>query len=90
MKEEKEIFGINIGALKTVFSKCFKLNNKFQTSVLLADDSSRIFPSIICYSPTHRLFGETAKSLYKKYIDTSYIEISRFIDFNYSLCQSLS
>ena len=80
MKEENEIFGINIGALKTVFSKCFKLNNKFHTQVLLADDSSRVFPSVICYSKEYRLIGETAKSLYKKYLETSYVELSRFID----------
>ena len=29
-----ETFGINIGALKSVFSKCFKPDNKFQTNVL--------------------------------------------------------
>ena len=79
-----ETFGINIGALKTVYSKCFKPDNKFQTKVLLSDDSSRVFPSIICYSKDHRLIGETAKSLYKKFINTSYIYISRYIDYQHS------
>ena len=75
-----ETFGINIGALKTVYSKCFKPDNKFQTKVLLSDDSTRVFPSIICYSKDHRLIGETAKSLYKKYVNTSYTNLIRLID----------
>ena len=75
-----ETFGINIGALKSVFSKCFKPDNKFQTKVLLSDDSSRIFPSIICYSKDHRLVGETAKSLYKKFVHNSYTDLIRLFN----------
>ena len=75
-----ETFGINIGALKTVYSKCFKPDNKFQTKVLLSDDSSRVFPSIICYSKDHRLIGETAKSLYKKYFNSSYTDLIRLLN----------
>ncbi len=76
-----ESYGINIGSFKSIFSKSFKPNNKFQTEVLLNDDSSRIIPSIICYSDTHRLYGETAKSLYKKNFKTSYIDINRLMNF---------
>ena len=73
--------GINIGALKTVYSRCLKKNDKFQTEVLLSDTSSRTIPSRICYSDTHRLYGDTAGSLMKRFQDSSYSNISRLIGF---------
>ncbi len=73
--------GINIGALKTVYSRYLKKEGKFQTEVLLSDTSSRTIPSRICYSDTHRLYGDTAGSLMKRFLDSSYINISRLIGF---------
>ena len=64
--------GINIGSLNTVYSKFDKNDGKFKTNVLLSDVSKRIIPSQICYSNTHRLYGDTASALMKKFGEFSY------------------
>ena len=71
--------GINIGAFKTVYSTFREINNIFLTNVLLMNESSRIIPSIICYSNSHRLFGENSISSLKRNLKTSYNNISRLI-----------
>ena len=67
MLENSDIsLGINIGSLKTVYSIFSNDNeNNFSTKVLLMNNSSRIIPSIICYTKTHRLFGENSLSSLK-------------------------
>ena len=74
---ENEIIslGINIGSLKTVYSLFSKINNKYVTNVLLMNNSSRIIPSIICYSKTHRLFGDNSISSLSQNLDSSYNNI---------------
>ena len=57
--------GINIGALKTVYSIFSKINDKHVTNVLLMNNSSRAIPSIICYTKDHILFGENSISSFK-------------------------
>ncbi len=76
--------GINIGAFKTVYST-FPLNEnkKYIYQVLLMNGSSRIIPSIICYS-NHRDFGENSKSFLTPYLNTSVNNISRLIGFDIS------
>ena len=76
--------GINIGAFKTVYST-FSLNEnkKYIYQVLLMNESSRIIPSIICYS-NHRDFGENSKSFLKQNLKTSFNNISRLIGFDNS------
>ncbi len=74
--------GINIGSLNTVYSKFDKIDGKFKTNVLLSDVSKRVIPSQICYSNTHRLYGDTASALMKKYGEFSYINLSRLIGFD--------
>ena len=76
--------GINIGAFKTVYST-FSLNEnkKYIYQVLLMNESSRIIPSIICYS-NHRDFGENSKSFLKQNLNTSFNNISRLIGFDNS------
>ena len=81
-KEDKVSLGINIGSLNTVYSIFGKKEGRFQTNVLLSDVSKRTIPSQICYSDTHRLYGDTASSLMKKYINTSYSNLSRLIGFD--------
>ena len=80
---ENEIIslGINIGAQKTVYSIFSKVNDKYISHVLLMNNSSRIIPSILCYTKTHRLFGENSITSLKQNIDTSYINLSRIIGF---------
>ena len=73
--------GINIGGLKTIYSRYLKKEGKFLTEVLLSDTSSRTIPSRICYSDTHRLYGDTAGSLMKRFLSSSYSNISRLIGF---------
>ena len=81
---ENEIIslGINIGSLKTVYSIFSKINNKYVTNVLLMNNSSRIIPSIICYSKTHRLFGDNSISSLSQNLDSSYNNLSRLIGFD--------
>ena len=83
MDKENEIhLGINIGAMNTVYSKCFRTNNNnFVTEVLLSDFGSRTIPSQICYTNTNRLYGEKSNSKMNKFLNTSYFNISRFIGF---------
>ena len=85
LKNCNSIFlGINIGAFKTVYST-FSLNEnkKYIYQVLLMNESSRIIPSIICYS-NHRDFGENSKSFLKQNLNTSFNNISRLIGFDNS------
>ena len=84
-EEDKVSLGINIGSLNTVYSIFGKKEGRFQTNVLLSDVSKRTIPSQICYSDTHRLYGDTASSLMKKYNTTSYSNLSRLIGFKYNL-----
>jgi len=72
--------GINIGALKTIYSMFLKINGKFVTQVLLMNNSLRLIPSIICYTKTHGLFGENSISLIQN-LSTSYCNLSRLINF---------
>ncbi len=58
--------GINIGALKTVYSIFSEINGKYVSNVLLMNNSSRIIPSIICYTKSHRLFGDNSLSSLKQ------------------------
>ena len=78
-KEENVSLGINIGAFKTVYSIFRKENQNYISNVLLMNDSSRIIPSIICYSNTHRLFGENSISSLKRNLNSSYNNLSRLI-----------
>ena len=83
---ENEIsLGINIGAYKTVYSTFFKENKNYFTNVLLMNNSSRIIPSIICYSLDHRLFGDNSIILLNKNIKTSYNNLSRIFGFDKNL-----
>jgi len=86
LSSEDEIIslGVNIGASKTVYSTFSKVNGKYVTYVPLMNDSSRIIPSIICYTKTHRLFGENSIASLKQNIDTSYHNLSRLIGFDNS------
>ena len=79
------ILGINIGALKTIYSTTFsKINDKHVTNVFLMNNSSRIIPSIICYTKDHRLFGENSLSFLQQNLNTSYNNLSRLIGFDNS------
>jgi len=84
MLENSDIsLGINIGSLKTVYSIFSNDNeNNFSTKVLLMNNSSRIIPSIICYTKTHRLFGENSLSSLKQNLNTSYNNLSRIFGFD--------
>ena len=82
IEEENPInLGINIGSSKTVYSIFGKINGKFLTHVLLMNNSSRIIPSIICYTNTHRLIGDNSINSIKQYLDSSYNNLSRLIGF---------
>ena len=82
---EKISLGINIGSLNTVYSIFGKNKGKYKTNVLLSDVSKRVIPSQICYSDTHRLYGDTASALMRKFSDYSYSNLSRLIGFNYDI-----
>ena len=84
-KESSISLGINIGASKTLYSICGIIEGRFKTNVLLSDVSKRVIPSQICYSDTHRLYGDTASALTKKFKDSSYLNLSRLIGFDDSI-----
>jgi len=80
--DETISLGINIGALNTIFSLFFKKDNKYISHVLLMNNSSRIIPSIICYTKDHRLFGENSITSLKQNLNTSYNNLSRLIGYD--------
>ena len=84
MGENREIksLGINIGASKTVYSIFSKINDNYLPQVLLMNNSSRTIPSIICYTKTHRLFGDNSLSSLKQNLNTSYNNLSRIYSYN--------
>ena len=74
--------GINIGSHKTVYSLFVNDYKKPVSNVLLMNESSsRIIPSIICYTKDHRLFGENSISSLRQNIETSHKNLSRLIGF---------
>ncbi len=46
------------------------------------NNTSRIIPSIICYTKDHRLFGDNSISSLKQNLNTSYNNLSRLIGYN--------
>ncbi len=77
--------GINIGASKTLYSFYKEENRKLVSHVLLINEnSSRSIPSIVCYTKSHRLFGDNSLSSLKQNLDTSYNNLSRLIGFDNS------
>ena len=66
IQEDNRSLGINIGASKTVYSIFSKINDKYVSNVLLMNNTSRIIPSIICYTKDHRLFGDNSISSLKQ------------------------
>ena len=84
-KEYPISLGIKLGAQYTCYSISTKINGLFQTNVLLSNASKRVIPSQICYSDTHRLYGDNANSLIKKFYYSSYCNLSRLIGFDYNL-----
>ena len=85
-KTEIISLGINIGSYKTVFSTFSKeKGNNYISKVLLMNNSSRIIPSIMCYTKNNRLFGENSISFLKKNLETSYNNLSRIFGFDNNL-----
>ena len=82
IKESYDSLGIDIGSLNTVYSIFGKKEGKFQSNVLLSDNTNRIIPSQICYSDTHRLYGDNASTLMTNFFSTSYSNLSRLLNFN--------
>ena len=80
-KDDRSL-GINIGASKTVYSIFSKINDKYVSNVLLMNNTSRIIPSIICYTKDHRLFGDNSISSLKQNLNNSYNNLSRLIGYN--------
>ena len=81
-KDEIISLGINIGSFRTVYSVFKKINGKYISHVFLMNNSSRIIPSILCFTKTHRLFGENSKASLKQNLDSSFFNLSRIIGFN--------
>ena len=82
IKDDNIILGINIGSFKTVYSTFSYNNGKYEPKILLMNGSSRTIPSIICYTKTHRLFGENSLSFLKQNLNTSYNNLSRIFGFD--------
>ena len=69
--------------MKTVYSTFSKIDDKnYITKVLLMNGYLRKIPSIICYTKTHRLFGENSYFILKQNLETSYNNLSRIFGFD--------
>ncbi len=73
--------GINIGSLKTVYSKFTNFNKNYFKTILQSDVSNNYFLSKICYTETHRLYGLISEPYISKNITSSYNNLSRLIGF---------
>ena len=73
--------GINIGSLKTVYSKFTNFNKNYFKTILQSDVSNNYFLSKICYTKTHRLYGLISEPYISKNITSSYNNLSRLIGF---------
>ena len=74
--------GINIGSLKTIYSKFTNFNTKYCKYILQSDVSNNYFLSKICYTKTHRLCGQISEPYISKNINSSYNNLSRLIGFH--------
>ena len=74
--------GINIGSLKTIYSKFTNFNKKYRKYILQSDVSNNYFLSKICYTKTHRLCGQISEPYISKNINSSYNNLSRLIGFH--------
>ena len=84
-KEIEGIFiGINIGSLKTVYSKFSNFNKNYFYNIFQSDCSKQFFLSQICYTKTHRLYSQIAEPYISKNITSSYNNLSRLIGFKNS------
>ena len=81
--------GINIGSLKTIYSKFTNFNKKYRKYILQSDVSNNYFLSKICYTKTHRLCGQISEPYISKNINSSYNNLSRLIGFHDSYLYQL-
>jgi len=58
---EGKFIGINIGSLKTVYSKFSNFNKNYFYNIFQSDCSKQFFLSQICYTKTHRLYSQIAE-----------------------------
>ena len=78
------LLGINIGSLSTSIAIGQKHQSAliFKTELLLSETSSRTCPSLISFGGTHRVIGDQASLVLRKYLKSSFQFIDRFIGFN--------
>ena len=82
MSYEGEFIGINIGSFKTVYSLFSNIDNNYFKKVFESDNSKRHFSSKICYTDSRRLFGFSSSPYIKKFLNSSYNNLSRLIGFD--------
>ena len=82
MSYEGEFIGINIGSFKTVYSLFSNIEKNYFKKVLESDNSKRNFSSKICYTDSRRLFGFSSSPYIKKFLNSSYNNLSRLIGFD--------
>ena len=78
------MLGINIGSLSTTVATGQKHHSAllFKTELILSETSSRCCPSLISFGGTHRVIGDQASLILKKYLKSSFQFLDRFIGFN--------
>ena len=82
MSDEGEFIGINIGSFKTVYSLFSNINKNYFKKVFESDNFKRNFSSKICYTDSRRLFGFSSSPYIKKFLNSSYNNLSRLIGFD--------
>ena len=78
------ILGINLGSLSTSIAIGQKHQSAFlfKTELLLSETSSRTCPTLISFTETHRVIGDQAALILRKYLKSSFQYLDRFIGFN--------
>ena len=78
------MLGINLGSLSTTVALGQKHQSAllFKTELILSETSARTCPSLISFGETHRVIGDQAALVLRKYLKSSFLYIDRFIGFN--------
>lgn len=79
------MIGLSIGAMNTsvAFSEVNQ-NGKLISDIILSETSSRIIPSTLAYSKSHRMIGDHAMLTIRKHMNSTFLYINRLIGMKFN------
>lgn len=79
------MIGLSIGAMNTsvAFSEVNQ-NGKLISDIILSETSSRVIPSTLAYSKSHRMIGDHAMLTIRKHMNSTFLYINRLIGMKFN------